>query len=96
MFGSSPEWIPVLTGPVGKCLWLSNAFALSALCYIFLPQNGVDPKLVFQSFFIIQLPWIPLLAYMLSTGVMGIAGIAQFGSFSITVTALSVYTYLKL
>lgn len=96
LFGTTDEWMPIMTGPMGKCLWLSNAFSLSALCYIFLPSSGVAPKTVFQSFFIIQLPWLPLLYYMYSTGIMGIMGIAQFGLFSITVTALSIYTYPKL
>ena len=96
MFGTSDEMMPLMTSELATAFWLSNAFALSALCYLFLPSTGVDQKIVFQGFFIIQLPWIPLLGYMFSTGLMGVMGIAQFGTFSAVVTCLSVYTYMKL
>ena len=96
MFGTSDEMMPLMTSELAQAFWLANAFSLTALCYLFLPSTGLDPKIVFQGFFIVQLPWIPLLGYMYTTGLMGIPGIAQFGSFSITVTCLSIYTYLKL
>ena len=57
LFGTDDSLIPIMTGPVGKSLWLSNAFALTALCYLFLPSTGLPPKITFQAFFIIQLPW---------------------------------------
>lgn len=75
---------------------LSNAFSLTALCYVFLPSTGLAPKTTFTAFFIVQLPWLPLLYYMFSVGIMGFMGIAQFGTFSAVATALSIYTYLKL
>jgi len=96
LLGTSEEYIPIITGPIGKSLWLSNAFALTALCYLFLPSTGLPPKTTFQGYFLVQLPWLPLLVYMYATGILGVMGIAQFGSFATTVTALSVYTYLKL
>ena len=96
LFGTSDEMMPLMTSELAEALWLSNAFALSALCYLFLPSTGVDQKTVYKAFFMVQLPWIPLLAYMFSTGLMGVAGIAQFGSFSVTVTVLAAYTFFNL
>ena len=90
------EMMPLMTSELAEAFWLSNAFALSALCYLFLPSTGVDQKTVYKAFFMVQLPWIPLLAYMFSTGLMGVAGIAQFGSFSVTVTVLAAYTFFNL
>ena len=96
MFGTAPEAIPLLTGPAGKVIWFSNAFSQTGLCYAFHPSTGMNSKKVFTTFLIVQLPWLPLLYYMFATGLMGMTGIAMFGSFAGTVTALSVYSYTKL
>ena len=54
LLGTSEEMMPIMTGPAGKALFFSNAFALCALCYVFLPSTGVAPKTVFQAFFMVQ------------------------------------------
>ena len=96
LFGTSADALPLLVGPAGKVIWLSNAFSQSGLCYAFLPSTGMDPKKAFTAFLIVQVPWLGLLYYMFATGLMGVTGIAMFGSFAGIATVLAAYTYTKL
>merc|ERR1719375_1495031 len=72
MFGTTPEMMPLLTGPAGKVIWFSNAFSQTGLCYALHPSSGLDPKKAFTVFLIVQLPWLPLLYYMFAQGLMGL------------------------
>ena len=96
LFGTSAEMLPILLGPAGKAIFLSNAFSQTGLCYAFLPSTGMPTKAAFTAFLIVQVPWLPLLYYMFTTGLFGTMGVGMFGSFAVVVTALSSYTYTKL
>jgi len=84
MMGTTPEMIPAFTGPVGD--FGNMGVGISAFClgYMFRIDDSTPPaqvKKIFQVFLVEGLFWgcinLPFAYY---NGIMGVPGIAQFGT----------------
>ena len=99
LLGTSEEMIPVFTGPVGD--FGNMGIAVSAVClgYMFKIDDSTSPaeiKKIFQVFLAEGLYWGCLaLPFAYMQGIMGVMGIAQFGTIvwvlHIGVSALVLY-----
>jgi len=84
VLGTSPEMIPVFSGPVGD--FGNMGVAISALCLGFMfriddSTAPADVKKIFQVFLFEGLFWGTIaLPFAYLNGIMGLAGIAQFGT----------------
>jgi hypothetical protein len=92
MMGSSEEWIPVMTGAFGDFCFLSNALGQALAGFLFLELVKTDAKKVFQLSTIFLALWMPLLYMMFAKGIMGVPGVAQYGSIMVVSLGIQGYT----
>ena len=84
LLGTSPEMVPVFSGPVGD--FGNMGVGISALClgFMFRIDDSTAPadiKKIFQVFLLEGLFWGAInLPFAYFNGIMGVAGIAQFGT----------------
>lgn len=96
MMGTSAEMMPIMTGPVGDFTFLSNSIGNVALGYMFYKYVEIDAKLTFAVFSIFTAVWMPLMYFMYTSTIIGVPGLAQYGTILTIALALSVFTYTKL
>ena len=101
MLGTSAEMIPLFSGPVGD--FGNMGIAVSAVClgYMFKIDDTTSPEMIkkiFTVFLAEGLYWGCLaLPYAYMQGIMGVMGIAQFGTIVWTIhIGLSAYVLYKL
>ena len=96
MMGTGREILPIMIGPVGDFAFLSNSIGNTALGFMFYKHVEVDPKTTFLVFSIFNAVWLPLMYYMYTTTIIGLPGLAQYGTIITLALGISVYTYTKL
>ena len=96
MMGTDAEWLPIMTGAFGDFCFISNALAQLAMGIMLLELVKYDAKKTFQISFTFLVLWSPLLYFMFSNGIMGVPGVAQYGTIMVVSMGIQGYTLKEL